>query len=81
MPPLTLEDIQDRIASADPGMAIAGTLEAPDMRRAREQSARHSIEHARGAAYTDAEWSEAKQNLIEFFGILAEWKRAEAQRR
>jgi hypothetical protein len=66
---LTLEDIQKRIDEVDASQAIEPV--ALDL----EGEARRSIEQERGSAYTDAEWSEARRNLTEFFGVLAEWDR------
>lgn len=41
-----------------------------------EARARAAFERDAGAPMTDAEWAEARTNLISFFRILAEWKRA-----
>lgn len=42
-----------------------------------ENAARASLESSRGACYADDEWCEAKENLLAFFGVLAEWKAKE----
>lgn len=47
----------------------------------RDRRMRRSIETERGAAYTDAEWSEAKVNLVEFFGLLVELDLKYSERR
>ena len=60
------------------GAPIRGaTIHADHISVAREVRARASIEAKRGAPYTDAEWHEAQQNLLAFFGVLAEWKAKE----
>ncbi len=38
-----------------------------------EQRARVALEARRGTSYPDAEWEIARQNLLAFFLLLAEW--------
>ena len=68
---LTLVEIEKRIGDIDPEPLIRGAVPPTDM--ARRDTLRESIEAERGEAYTDFQWSDAERNLLDFFGVLAEW--------
>jgi hypothetical protein len=46
----------------------------PAQRMAAEQRARASIDARSSQPLTDQEWSEAKANLRQLFGLLASWQ-------
>jgi hypothetical protein len=63
---LSLADVAQRVDDIDPAPLIHPA----------DAKARRELEEARGAAYTDNEWREAKDNLAAFFAVLAEWESA-----
>jgi hypothetical protein len=63
---LTRTEITRRIDAIDPADAIRGRVET-------DEAARHDLETARGEPYSDAEWREAKNNLLSFMAIVAAW--------
>ena len=72
---MTSDEIGYRLAAVErivaaPVMGQDGSVSS--FTEERERRMRRSIEAERGAAYTDAEWGEAKTNLVAFFGLLAE---------
>jgi hypothetical protein len=67
---ITAADLRTRIDAIDPRDAIKPVPLDPV-----ESRARAAFERAAGAPMTDDEWAEAKQNLLSFFAILAEWRR------
>lgn len=77
---LTAADLAARIEGLDAETLIAGAFTLSDVSLTPESRARLALEQANGAAYTDLEWTMAKRNLLDFFGILAEWKESEVRR-
>ena len=77
MPELTLADIQEQMAGVETEPLVRGAVVGSDISRTRDLKVRRLIEAERGAAYTDFEWNEARRNLSEFFGILAEWRESD----
>lgn len=67
---LTAAELRARINAIDPCDAIK-----PIPLDSVEAHARTAFERDAGGPMTDAEWAEAKQNLLSFFAILAEWRR------
>ncbi len=55
---------------------ITGEVPLSDVTMSPDLRARPAIEKERGAAYTDAEWAEAKRNLVSFMLIAIDWQEA-----
>jgi hypothetical protein len=67
---LTRAEISQRIGAIDPHDAIHGRAEI-------DAAAREDFEIVRGQPYSDAEWAEAKRNLLAFMALVAELTKAE----
>jgi hypothetical protein len=67
---ITVAELRTRIDAIDPRDAINPIPLDPV-----ESRARAAFERDAGAPMTEGEWREAKQNLLSFFAILAEWRR------